>query len=345
MASSLTPTRATPHRSASKSDHALEDAHVVLFVVDATVGITPVDSEIAELLRRGDQPVLLLANKADNERRAELAVDFYSMGLGDPMPLSAYHGTGVREVLDRLLELVPDGAPETESDVLRLAILGRPNVGKSALVNAILGEERVIVSEVAGTTRDAIDTPLVYKEKDVTLIDTAGIRRPGKVEKGVEKYSVMRARDALERCDVAVLVLDATQGVAAQDLHIAGYVSDNHKGMIVAANKWDLIDDSPAERKLFARQALYKLKFTPWAPLVFVSAMTGLNVTNVLDVALEVADARSTRIPTAEVNSVVREAVAAHPPSGGAGVLPASSTSPRRRSIRLRSSSSPTTPA
>lgn len=297
-------------------DAALEDAEVILFVVDATTGITPVDSEIAELLRRSGKPIVLIANKADNERRSELAVEFYSLGIGDPMPVSAYHGLGVREVLDHLIETVPEAEEETATGVVKMAIVGRPNVGKSALMNAILGEERVMVSEVAGTTRDAVDTPLTYGEHEFVLIDTAGIRRPGKIERGVEKYSVMRAHEAIQRCDIAVLVLDATEGAAAQDLHIAGFVADQHKGMIIAANKWDLMEDTADERKDFSRKALYKLRFTPWAPLAFVSALSGLNVSSVLDVALEVAEARSTRIATAELNSVIRAAVAEHPPSG-----------------------------
>jgi GTP-binding protein len=197
-----------------------------------------------------------------------------------------------------------------------MAIVGRPNVGKSALINSILGRSRVIVAEAAGTTRDAVDTPFVYEDHPMVLIDTAGIRRPGKIAKGIEKYSVMRARDAIARCDVAVLVLDATEKLAAQDLHIAGDVADAHKGLLIAINKWDLIEDSEDKRLDFARRILARLKFAPWAPVAFVSALAGLNVDGLLDLALEVGDARSTRIPTAEVNSALREAVAAHPPPG-----------------------------
>jgi GTP-binding protein len=195
-----------------------------------------------------------------------------------------------------------------------MAIIGRPNVGKSALVNAIIGQDRVIVSDEAGTTRDAIDTPFDYEGQPVVLVDTAGIRRRGRVAPGVEKYSVMRAQDALERCDVAVLVIDATQDVTAQDQHIAGYVADAHKGMIVAANKWDLMEDSEDEREDFGRKALYRLKFVPWAPLAFVSALKGMNVEALLDLAIEVQEMRSKRVKTAELNSVVRSAVAANPP-------------------------------
>ncbi len=294
---------------------ALVEADVILFVVDTLTGVTPVDAEIAEQLRRTAKPVLVLANKGDNIARQEAAVEFYEIGLGDPMPLSAHHDIGVRELQDRLIELLPATPAATETEFLRMAVVGRPNVGKSALINAILGEERVIESEVPGTTRDAVDTPFVYKDQQMVLIDTAGIRRPGKVERGIEKYSVMRARDAIVRCDVAVLVLDATQRLAAQDLHIAGYVADEYKGLIIALNKWDLLEDSDELRERTARRILARFKFAPWSPLAFLSAKTGLNVEGLLDLAREVGEARSTRIPTAEVNSVLREAVAAHPPA------------------------------
>jgi GTP-binding protein len=241
------------------------------------------------------------------------------------MPVSAYHGLGVREVLDRLLELLPTVLAEAAVPQLRLAIVGRPNVGKSSIINAILGQDRVIVSEVPGTTRDAVDTPFEYKEHPVVLVDTAGIRRPGKVERGVEKYSVMRAREAIQRCDIAILVIDASEKLAAQDLHIAGYVAEAYKGMIVAVNKWDLLEDTDDNRMDFAKRILGRLRFTPWAPLAFLSAKTGLNVEGLLDLALDVAESRATRIPTSEVNSVLREAVAAHPPP-----------SPSKRPIRIK---------
>ena len=293
---------------------AVTEADVVLFLVDAVDGVTPTDAEIADELRRSGKPVLLLANKADNDRRAETAVEFHELALGEPIPVSAYHDRGLGEVRDRLDGLLPPSAAEAPAEQLRLAIVGRPNVGKSALVNAILGQDRVIVSEEAGTTRDAVDTSFVYGERELVLIDTAGIRRPGKVERGIEKYSVMRAKAAIERCDIGVVMLDATLGLAAQDLHIAGYVAEAHKGLIIAANKWDLMDDTDETREEFANRVLRRLRFAPWAPLAFVSAETGLNVQGLLDLALEIGETRSARIATAEVNAVVRQAVAAHPP-------------------------------
>jgi GTP-binding protein len=254
-----------------------------------------------------------------------LTVEFFELGLGESMPVSAYHGLGARDVLEQVNALLPDGSQEAPADTLKLAVVGRPNGGKSALINAILGQERVIVSEEAGTTRDAVDTPFVYRDTPLVLIDTAGIRRRGRVERGVEKYSVMRARQAIERCDIAVLVMDAEQGVAAQDLHVAGYVDEATKGMIVAVNKWDLMEDSEESRDAFAKRVLRRLRFTPWAPLAFVSAKEGLNVEGLLELAIEIGETRSMRIPTAEVNSVLREAVAANPPP-----------SPGRRHMRIK---------
>jgi len=294
---------------------AVAEADVILFVVDASTGLTPADQEIADMLRRSGKPVLLVANKADNERRREAVVEFFELGLGEPMAISAYHGQGVRELLEAVRPLLPPAAAEAPPEVLRLAIVGRPNVGKSALVNAILGQERVMVSPEAGTTRDAVDTPFTYRGRHLVLIDTAGIRRPGRVERGVEKYSVLRAREAIERCDVAIVVLDASQKLAAQDLHIAGYVAGAYKGMVLAVNKWDLQEDSDENRQEFASRVLGRLRFAPWAPLAFVSAKTGLNIEGLLDLAIEAGDMRSVRIPTSEVNAAVREAVAAHPPS------------------------------
>lgn len=295
---------------------ALAEADIIFFVVDILSGVTPVDAEIAEQLRRTEKPVLLLANKGDNDARQVAAVDFYELGLGDPMPISAHHDIGVRELKDKLLELLPECEIEEETDTLRIAIIGRPNVGKSAIVNAILGEERVIESNIPGTTRDAVDTPFLHKGKQMVLVDTAGIRRPGKVAPGIEKYSVMRARDALERADVAVLVLDSSEKLAAQDLHIAGYVADAYKGLVIVLNKWDLAEeDSEEARDAKARRILARFKFAPWAPLAFASARTGLNIEGLLDLVAEVGAARSVRIPTSEVNSALREAVAAHPPA------------------------------
>jgi GTP-binding protein len=297
-------------------DTAVAEADVILLLVDAVAGCTPADKEIAQLLRQAGKPVILVANKSDNERRRELATEFYELALGEPLPVSAYHNIGLGDLGDRLAELLPEEEAATTSQALRLAIVGRPNVGKSALLNAILGRERVLVSEEPGTTRDAVDTPFEYGGQSLVLIDTAGIRRRGKVERGIEKYSVLRAEEALARADVGLLVLDASAGLAAQDIHIAGYVAEAHKGLIAVVNKWDLMEDTEESRERFAEAVLSRLRFAPWAPLAFVSAQTGLNVEGLLDLALEVGETRRQRVPTGELNTAVQKAVAEHrPPS------------------------------
>jgi len=301
---------------------AMAEAEVILFLVDVVSGCTPADMEIAQLLRQTDKPVLLVANKADNDRRREAAAEFYELAMGEPILVSAYHAIGVGDLRERLEELLPPMEPEAPTETLRLAIVGRPNVGKSALVNAILGQERVLVSEEPGTTRDAVDTPFEYEGQELVLIDTAGIRRRGKVTRGIEKYSVMRAQEALERADIGLLVVDASEGLTAQDLHIAGYITDAHKGLIVVANKWDLVEDTEESRERFASRELRRFRFAPWAPLAFVSAKTGLNIDGLLDLALEVRETRGQRVPTPKLNTVVQKAVAEHrPPSKGQRAL------------------------
>ncbi|MBE2182620.1 MAG: ribosome biogenesis GTPase Der, partial [Anaerolineae bacterium] len=225
---------------------AINDADAVIMVVDGVSGITAADEEIAEILRRSQKPVFVAVNKLDTVKRSNEALEFYGLGVGEVFPISSIHGLGVGDLLDALyfsiedLTAMPD-QPE-EDHHLRIAIVGRPNVGKSSLVNRLLGEERVIVSSVAGTTRDAIDSTISYHNEPVTLIDTAGIRKRGKIEPGVEKFSVIRAMDAVERCDVALLLLDATDGITEQDTHIAGYVMDAGKSIVIVVNKWDALE-------------------------------------------------------------------------------------------------------
>jgi GTP-binding protein len=301
---------------------AVTEAEVVLFLVDAEAGCTPADREIAQLLRQSGKPVVLVVNKSDNERRRQLATEFYELALGEPVAVSAYHDIGLGELRERLEALLPEEEGEAPPAALGLAIVGRPNVGKSALVNAILGRERVLVSAEPGTTRDAVDTPFEYEGQPLVLIDTAGIRRRGRVERGIEKYSVLRAEQALARADIGLLVLDASEGVSAQDIHIAGYVAEAHKGLIAVVNKWDLMEDTEESRSGFAGDVLRRLKFAPWAPLAFVSAKTGLNVEGLLDLALEIGETRRQRVATGELNAVVQKAVAAHrPPSRGKRVM------------------------
>jgi len=294
---------------------ALAEADVIVFVVDGRDGITSTDLEIADLLRRGRKPVILAANKADNEERREAAVQFYELALGDPIPVSAFHGLGLAELMDQLVALLPGAmAVPMAIGALRLAIVGRPNVGKSMLLNAILGQERVIVSEEPGTTRDAIDTAFRYQDQDLVLIDTAGIRRRGRIQGGLEKHSVLRAQEAIDRSDAALLVTDATDGITAQDTHIAGYVAEAAKGLVVAINKWDLMPADDETRKAFANAAQARLRFAPWAPLCCVSAKEGTGIEGLLGAALAAGAAREQRVPTAELNVAMRKAVAAHSP-------------------------------
>jgi GTP-binding protein len=297
---------------------ALAEADVVLLVVDARDGLTATDLEIADLLRRSAKPLILIANKADNEARRQASVQFYELALGDPLPVSALHGLGLADLMDRLAELLPAAVGQTPAAGLRLAIVGRPNVGKSMLLNAILGQERVIVSAEPGTTRDAIDTAFRYLDRDLVLVDTAGIRRRGRIQGGLERHSVLRAEQAIDRSDVAFLVVDAVEGVTAQDTHIAGYVAEASKGLVVAINKWDLMASDGETRKIFVRTAQARLRFVPWATLCLVSAKESTGVDELLAAGLAAGTSRERRVPTAELNAAMRRTLAAHgPPSVG----------------------------
>ncbi len=295
---------------------AIDEADAIIFLVDVKEGITAADEEVAEMLRQTSKPVILGANKADSLQRAQDAVEFWNLGLGEPIPLSAYHGTGAGDVLDALYEALPpfEDKPEDEY-ALKIAIVGRPNVGKSSLLNRLLGEERVVVSDVPGTTRDTIDTVLEYNNQKILLIDTAGIRRRGRIEQGIERYSVLRALRAIERADVALLVVDATEGVTAQDAHVAGMILESHKGIAVLVNKWDAIEKDDRTFDAFTRHVRNELHFIPYAPLLFISAKTGQRVDKILDLALEINGERNTRIPTSKLNNILRDAVRDHPPA------------------------------
>jgi GTP-binding protein len=285
--------------------------------VDAQTGTTASDLDTADLLRRSGKPVLLAANKADNARMEERALEFYELGLGDPLPVSAYHGRGTADLLDRIIALLPpQPPPEPAVEGMKLAIAGRPNVGKSLLLNALVGDSRSIVDNAPGTTRDAIDTPFDFKGQNIILIDTAGIRRRGRIDAGVERYSVLRALRAIDRADVALLVIDAAEGVTAGDTHIAGYIQQAAKGIVIVVNKWDLVaDKNTLEWSAYIQD---QFKFMPYAPVLFASAKTGLGVNKILPRALEVYRERQKRLSTPVVNDVVQEAVASHaPPRSG----------------------------
>ncbi|MGH2561786.1 MAG: ribosome biogenesis GTPase Der [Thermomicrobiales bacterium] len=298
---------------------AIEEADVILFLVDSKAGITAGDYEVAELMRLADKPTILVVNKADSLERRENAVEFYNLGLGEPYAISAYHGSGTGDLLDRIVESLPEFEEEPETEGPNIAIVGRPNVGKSRLLNALLGQERSIVSDVPGTTRDTLDTQLTWAGLPFTLIDTAGIRRRGRVEAGIERYSVLRSMRAIDRSDVVLLLVDATEGFTAQDLHIAGYVEDQKKGIVVVVNKWDLIEKNSQTMDEYRDKAREALKFMPYAPLVFISAKFGQRVHQVLETALVVVDERQKRVPTAGLNRLIRDAVAKHPPPSRPG--------------------------
>ena len=293
-------------------EQALEEAAALLFVVDAKAGVIPADEEVAAVLRRTKRPIFLLANKVDNEARREDIAEFFELGLGEPLPVSAQHGTGVADVLDRLVATLPPSVEEEAVETPRLAIVGRPNVGKSMLLNAILQEERVIVSPAPGTTRDAVDTPFEFEGRAIVLIDTAGLRRPGKIGRGLEHHAGLRAKQTLDRADVALVLLDASEGLTAQDLHIIGLALKSKTGVVVVANKWDLLPGaSPAE---FEQQVRSRLRFAPWASFAIVSAKESAGIVPLLRQALRLYDARRQRIETAPLNALVQRAVAERPP-------------------------------
>jgi GTPase len=292
---------------------AIDEADVIVFVVDTRSGITPVDSDIADMLRRTSKPIVLAANKVDNVKQEERTLEFHALGLGDPIPVSAERGLGVGDLLDAVVEDLPIGEDEEDDEgVTRVAIVGRPNVGKSSLVNALVGKKRTLVSDVPGTTRDAIDTEIELDGERIILVDTAGIRRRGKVEAGIERYSVLRALRAVERSDVAVLLIDATVPRAAQDAHVAGFVQEEAKGLVVAVNKWDLVPKESNTMAQYERVLRETYKFMPYVPIVFISAKTGQRIQNVLKIALEIRAERLKRIPTGPLNDAVQRALHEH---------------------------------
>jgi len=298
---------------------AIQEADVILFLVDAAAGVTPADTEVAEILRKNQviedgkpyPPVFLVVNKADNSKLRQQIPQFYEMGLGNPYPVSALHGTETGDLLDDLVAVFPE-TEEEEDESVKIAIVGKPNVGKSSLLNRILGEERAIVSPIAGTTRDAVDTKFRFQDLDVTLIDTAGIRKRGKIDQGVEKFSVVRAMGAIERCDVALLVIDAESGITAQDTHIAGYILQEWKSTVVVVNKWDLIAKDNETVNAYTEMIRRELNFMSYVPFLFISAKTGQRVDQVMPLALRVQEERLARITTAQLNRILQHAQDKH---------------------------------
>jgi GTP-binding protein len=310
-----------------QAEVAIQEADAVLFITDAESGVTPADREVAQILRRYQRerdgqafpPVLLVVNKAESEARQADSVEFYELGIGEPHPISALHGIGTGDLLDVLVSQLPPSPEDEEDDAIKIAIVGKPNVGKSSLLNRLLGEQRAIVSPIPGTTRDAVDSHLDFNGMPITLIDTAGIRRRGRVEPGVEKYSVLRSLQAIERADVALLMIDAVAGITAQDTHIAGFILDAWKSVVVLVNKWDLVEVTEHTLDEYSRHVHSELNFMAYVPLLFISAKTGKRVERVMPLALQVQEERLVRLSTAQLNRIFHEAQDQHPPTSHAG--------------------------
>ncbi len=306
---------------------AIRDADVVLLLVDGETGPTPADQEVAQILRRRQKmvdgapmpPVFLVVNKCESARTRQEAVAFYELGLGDPIAISAIHGTDVGDLLDEVVKAFPQQSEETEDDSVKIAIVGKPNAGKSSLLNRLVGHERAIVSPIAGTTRDAIDTKIEFNGIDISLIDTAGIRRRGKIERGVEQYSVLRSFKAIERADVVLLMIDALEGISLQDAHIAGYILDEWKSCVVLVNKWDALEKDTYTIENYTQVVRRELNFMDYVPLLFISAKTGQRVDQVLPMALRVQEERLARLSTSKINDILQKAVDYQPPPSHAG--------------------------
>jgi len=304
---------------------AIQDADVIVQVVDGAAGMTAADREVASILRRTKKKTLVAANKLESTKLWDTAYEFYELAVGEVFPVSALHSTGVGDLLDVIVEGMPldaelEEGEEAGDSSIKVALLGKPNTGKSTLLNKLLGEERAIVSPIAGTTRDAIDTHLSWEGHEFTLIDTAGIRRRGKIETGVEKYSVLRALKALKRADVALLLIDASEGVTAQDTHIAGMITKENASIIVLVNKWDLIDKDAYTIYEFTSRIRQELNFLDYVPILFISAESGQRVHTILDEVLTVYEARSQRLTTSDVNKIMRDALAKQAPPSKGGV-------------------------
>lgn len=293
----------------AQADIAIEEADVIVMVVSAQQHLTDLDERIAHLLYRSDKPIILAANKADNVDLRNDVYDFYSLGLGDPIPISSSHGTGIGDLLDAIVENFPTDSDNKEDDTISFSVIGRPNVGKSSIINALLGQDRVIVANEEGTTRDAIDTPFVDAEGDkFRLIDTAGIRRRGKVYEKTEKYSVMRAMSAIERSDVVVLVLDASTGIREQDKHVASYAHDAGRGLIIAVNKWDVPKKTSNSAKEFTAVIRDEFQYLDYAPIIFVSAKTHQNLLDLPPMVKQVYKNQHQRIQSSVLNDLLLEA-------------------------------------
>lgn len=306
----------------AQAQAAIDEADLILFMTDAGAGITSADREVADLLRRSKKPVFLVANKAESQTREQNALEFYELGIGEVLAVSAIHGSGVGDLLDLIVDALPlvEEFEEPDDDAIHIAIIGRPNVGKSSLLNRLLGQERAIVSPVAGTTRDAVDTAMELGGQRYILIDTAGIRRRGKVETGVEKWSVLRTARALQRTDLALLLIDATEGITAQDTHIAGMTLDEGVSVVVLVNKWDAVESELRQhRDAIEEHVREELKFLSHIPVLFISALTGSGVQQVLPSSRQIVEARNQVLPAGALNDLLQQAVVDHAPPTKSG--------------------------
>ena len=298
---------------------AMDMADVILFIVDGKEGLTSADEEVANMLRKTGKKVVLLVNKIDNPRKMpDHFYDFYGLGIGEPIPISAANMLNLGDVLDEIVSAFPE-TEEEEDESTKIAVIGKPNVGKSSLINALLDENRVIVSPIAGTTRDSIDTPFTWQDEEYVLIDTAGIRRKSKVHEDIEKFSVLRAVAAVERCDVCLLMIDASEGLTEQDKKIAGVAHEAGKGIVVVVNKWDLIEKETNTMRDFKRGLEAELLFMSYAPIIFISALTKQRLPQVMETAKYVAECRAMRISTGQLNSLIADAVIMNQPPSDKG--------------------------
>jgi GTP-binding protein len=318
---------------------AVEEADLILFVVDAHAGLAPLDHEVADRLRRTSKPTILVVNKADNPRREQEAAEFYALGFDPSISISAQHGRSTGDLADMIVERLPPAeAPvQTDDDLSdadraelaeselgppRVAIVGRPNTGKSTFINRVIGTDRMIVSEVPGTTRDPVDSAVEVDGEPMILVDTAGIRRRGAIDRGIERYSVLRAMKAIDRADVAVVMTDATEGYTAQDAHVAGYVLEAGKGLVLVLNKWDVVEKDGHTADVWLKTLRREAPYLSWADIVFASAKSGQRVERILREAKRVADERLRRVPTGELNRLIADAVREHPPAHVRNRLP-----------------------
>ena len=296
---------------------AIDMADVILFVTDGREGITSADEDVADMLRKSSKPIVLVVNKVDTAKFEDSVYDFYSLGIGTPMAISGEQGLGLGDMLDEIVSHFPKTEHEDDEQAIGIAVVGRPNVGKSSLVNALLGRERTIVSNIPGTTRDAIDSPFRFGDKDYILVDTAGIRRKRSIEdESIERYSVIRSLAAIRRCDIALIVVDAEQGLSEQDVRIAGYVHEEGKASVLVVNKWDLIEKDTHTMNEFKKKLAVDLAFMDYVPMIFISALTGQRVNKVMEVANEAYRQNCARISTGTLNDIIAEAISVtEPPS------------------------------